>query len=38
MREKDLLEKLGVNGWMCIRVGVCEMDCQAQEMVSERNV
>jgi RecB family endonuclease NucS len=38
MREKDILEELGLNGRMCIRVGVCEVDYQAQEMVSDRNV
>jgi hypothetical protein len=38
MREKDILKELGVNGRMCIRVGVCEMHYQAQEMDSERNV
>jgi len=33
---QDILEELGVNGRLFIRVGVCEMDYQAQGIVSDR--
>ena len=35
---KDILEEPGVNGRIFIRVGVHEMDHQAQDMVSGRVV